>query len=213
MHKPILSVIRMLSMAITLAVTCAANAAGSKPFDYYVLAMSWSPTYCLMHSQDKNQCGKGYGFVLHGLWPQYKAGGYPQFCQTSEQLSRDAIIYGVSLFPSPSLIRHEWDKHGTCSGMGSLDYFKTADKALASIRVPSSMQAPVKPLFMPAKAIASAIQQANPELPANSVAVSCSGPELSEVRVCMSKDLKAIACGKGVSTACRTGNIRMPSVR
>lgn len=213
MHKPFLSLIRTLCMAITLAATSAAQAESSKPFDYYVLSMSWSPTYCLMHSQDKNQCGKGYGFVLHGLWPQYKAGGYPQFCQTSETLNRDAIIYGVSLFPSPSLIRHEWDKHGTCSNLSALDYFKTADKALASIHIPSSMQAPVKPLFMPAKAIVSAIQQANPELPANSIAVSCSGPELSEVRVCMSKDLKAMVCGKGVSTSCRSGNIRIPSVR
>ncbi len=203
------------TLASLLALCSAHTQAASPqaPFDYYLLSLSWSPTYCLTHAQDQNQCGKGYGFVLHGLWPQYQRGGYPQNCPTSDQLTREAIAYGVSLFPSPNLIRHEWDKHGTCSGMSALGYFKTADKALASIQAPQAMQAPVKPLFMPAKAIAAAFRQANPTLPVNSVVVNCSGPELAEVRVCLNKALSPTACGRAVSSNCRPGNIRIPSVR
>ena len=47
-------------------------------FDYYLLALSWSPTFCLTHQKDAQCSGKGYGFVLHGLWPQYTRGGWPQ---------------------------------------------------------------------------------------------------------------------------------------
>jgi len=47
-------------------------------FDYYVLSLSWSPVYCEHHAEDKEQCGATkFGFVLHGLWPQYTNGGFP----------------------------------------------------------------------------------------------------------------------------------------
>lgn len=68
-------------------------------FDYYVLSLSWSPTFCLTHQNDSQCSGKGYGFVLHGLWPQYARGGWPQSferdaldrCRARERL--DAISY------------------------------------------------------------------------------------------------------------------------
>src|SRR5262245_2827951 len=57
-------------------------------FDYYLMSLSWSPTYCVSHPEDRAQCTrKGYGFVLHGLWPQYTRGGYPQTCQTRKSLT------------------------------------------------------------------------------------------------------------------------------
>src|SRR5580692_7150493 len=46
-------------------------------FDYYVLALSWSPEFCHSHPT-KPECVWGkFGFVVHGLWPQY-ANGYPE---------------------------------------------------------------------------------------------------------------------------------------
>jgi ribonuclease T2 len=57
-------------------------------FDYYVLVLSWSPSFCA-DSAERNpegaarnpQCGpRPFSFVVHGLWPQYEK-GYPQFCQ------------------------------------------------------------------------------------------------------------------------------------
>ena len=45
-------------------------------FDYYVLALSWSPTHCIEVGDERRdpQCDRGrngrpYAFVLHGLWP------------------------------------------------------------------------------------------------------------------------------------------------
>ena len=55
-------------------------------FDFYVLALSWSPDYCASDGQDDfQQCsiGKKLGFVLHGLWPQYNQ-GYPSDCSTEK---------------------------------------------------------------------------------------------------------------------------------
>jgi ribonuclease T2 len=183
-------------------------------FDYYVLALSWSPTYCLTHAGDVSQCGrKGYGFVMHGLWPQYAAGGYPQTCVTDARLTGQAIAYAKTLFPSPTLVEHEWSKHGTCSGLDAIDYFKAADSALAHVKIPDAMQAPRTTLTMTASEIAQAFTQANPDLRSDGIAVACSGPELSEVRVCIGRNLAPTSCGKGVKTACRPGAVRIRSIR
>ena len=52
--------------------------AATGDYDYYVMALSWSPSYCRSHPEDDEQCTRrGFGFVLHGLWPQYEAGNGP----------------------------------------------------------------------------------------------------------------------------------------
>ena len=40
-------------------------------FDDYLLALSWSPTYCLTHADDAGQCGasKGYGHSITHILP------------------------------------------------------------------------------------------------------------------------------------------------
>src|SRR5436190_23403031 len=55
-------------------------------FDFYVLALSWSPSFC-KESEERGrnsgeQCStaRPYSFVVHGLWPQYES-GFPRDCQ------------------------------------------------------------------------------------------------------------------------------------
>ena len=54
-------------------------------FDFYVLSLSWSPSYCEAEGEDANrqQCkaARPYAFVVHGLWPQFER-GFPEDCQT-----------------------------------------------------------------------------------------------------------------------------------
>jgi ribonuclease T2 len=184
-------------------------------FDYYLLSLSWSPTYCLTHRSDKDQCGatKGFGFVLHGLWPQYASGGYPHDCATQERLTPEAIKFGETIFPSPKLIEHEWGKHGTCNGTDALTYFKTADQVRTSVKVPADLDAPAQTQSMTVPAIIADFVEANSGMPANAVVVACSGPELSEVRICFDRKLSPMACGKGVRSSCRKGPIRVRAVR
>jgi ribonuclease T2 len=64
-----------------------ARAPKSGVFDYFVLALSWSPTYCASDAgqNDASQCspGRRFAFVVHGLWPQHTS-GWPEYCDTSE---------------------------------------------------------------------------------------------------------------------------------
>src|SRR5579862_285274 len=123
-RKP--GVVPVLVTTVLLAVTPAyakhhkkhaAEASTPGRFDYYVLSLSWSPQHCASADrQDDAQCGiRRYGFVLHGLWPQDER-GYPESCATT-MLSNSTVEKMLDIMPSPELVRHEWAKHGTCSGL------------------------------------------------------------------------------------------------
>ena len=108
-------------------------------FDFYVLALSWSPSFCEATAERgreaREQCGaRPYSFVVHGLWPQYEK-SFPEFCQVpAPRLDRNIVSAMLDLMPSPRLVFNEWDKHGTCSGLSSRAYFETVRKARAVIK-------------------------------------------------------------------------------
>src|SRR3978361_730036 len=61
-------------------------------FDFYVLSLSWSPSFCEQASERGNsgrsgaQCGgRPFSFVVHGLWPPYER-GVPVYCPRSAEL-------------------------------------------------------------------------------------------------------------------------------
>ncbi|MBX9444996.1 ribonuclease T2 [Dickeya chrysanthemi] len=211
--KKVYSLLAGLVLATGLMTSPAAPAKGQAGvFDFYLLTLSWSPTFCLTHASNE-QCSKGYGFVLHGLWPQYANGGWPQDCPPITALTAQERKYGNTLFPTDDLLTHEWEKHGTCSGLGANGYLQAADQALTKVKIPASFNAPAKPLQMTADQILASFRQSNPAIPQGGIVAICSGPELSEIRVCMDKDLNFQSCGKSIKTQCRDGNIRVPNIR
>ena len=154
-----------------------------------------------------------FGFVLHGLWPQFAAGGYPQACAADADLDREAQAVGRTLYPSPTLMRHEWERHGTCSGLSALEYFRTADRALAVAHIPAPFAAPRADQQLQPQQILAAFQAANPGLPPHSMTVACSHGELSEVQLCLTRELTPRSCGRGVRDRCAPGPVRIPSAR
>jgi len=192
----------------------AAPGAASGQFDYYLLTLSWSPSYCLVHPGDRYQCdGRGFGFVLHGLWPQFDAGGYPEECAAESRLDRAAEAVGRTIYPSPRLMQHEWERHGTCSGLTAVDYFRTADRALAAVQIPPAFTAPASDRqFLPGQILA-AFRSVNPALPPHALTVACNRAELSEVRLCLTRDLEPRPCGRGVRDSCPSVPILVRSAR
>jgi ribonuclease T2 len=182
-------------------------------FDYYLLSLSWSPSYCLTHPEDRAQCSRGFGFVLHGLWPQYDGGGYPENCGAAAPLDAAALAIGQTLFPSPRLMEHEWRRHGRCSGLPAADYFRTADRALAVVRVPPAFEAPHVAAQLTASEIVAAFVAANARLSVDGLTVACTRDELAEVRVCLTRELAPRRCGRGVRSACPDVPLKIPAAR
>jgi len=189
-------------------------------FDFYVLALSWSPSYCeaararAPGRAPEQQCsGRPFAFVVHGLWPQYER-GFPSYCQVPAPRLDRAIVGGMlDLMPSPRLIFHEWDQHGTCSGLSAHSYFETVRKARAVVKIPAEYLQLGKPIAVSPVEVADAFIKANPGLSRGAMAVSCDNRRLTEVRVCLGKDFSFHDCAETVRRSCRLGTVAMPAVR
>ncbi len=177
-------------------------------FDYYVLALSWSPEFCHSHP-DNPECQSGHhGFVVHGLWPQY-VDGYPERCSTAAGLSRPSEV--ADIMPDAWLVNHEWITHGTCSGLDAEHYFQLLRRAFTSIRAPERFVDPHKMFSIPPQEVKREFLQANPEFSADEMTVSCGNNYLTAVSFCMTKDLKPTACQN--LRDCRANVIRVPAVK
>ncbi|MEP6882575.1 MAG: ribonuclease T2 [Dokdonella sp.] len=184
-------------------------------FDYYLISLSWSPSYCETNPDDNEQCGRrGYGFILHGLWPQYDHGGGPQDCAGNEHPDRDTISKTLAFMPSRRLIEHEWRAHGSCSGLSANAYFDLADRAFAAVRIPGVLSSAGGPPPMTADDLRAAFVDANPGMQSDMLALSCHADTLSEIRICVDANLAVRTCGRGVRMQCPRGKaLRIPLIR
>jgi ribonuclease T2 len=184
-------------------------------FDYYLLSLSWSPSFCETSKGGASQlqCGaRPYSFVVHGLWPQFNK-GFPESCQVPPpRLDRRIVDNMLDLMPAPALIYHEWDAHGTCSGLSARDYFDTVRKARAAVTIPPEYDHPQAPLTVTPQEVADSFRKANPGLSAGGIAIDCDRTRLREVRICFSRDLQFHDC-TGNRNACRSEKLVMPPVR
>ncbi len=190
----------------------------SGDFDYYIVAFSWSPTYCLEEAdprRDRAQCqsSRPYAFVLHGLWPQHER-GYPDRCETSEPRVPDAVIDTVmDVMPSRGLAGHQWRKHGACTGLTQSDYFAASRAAYAAVNIPAEFKSVSTYLSTSPGKVEQAFLAANPGLARDGVTVTCTRKHLREVRVCLTKDLKFRTCGADARRDCDRPQLVMPPSR
>jgi ribonuclease T2 len=215
--------LRLLICILCLLVAAAAAARGhgaggaaSGHFDYYLMSLSWSPSFCETHPEETAQCGhQGYGFVLHGLWPQNQNGSWPQHCHTDTAPDEATVARTLAFMPSRHLIEHEWETHGACTGLDPHSYFDLADRAFASVKAPAELATPQKPPAITAAEVVKLFIEANPRMSDDMISVTChDGFELAEVRVCLNKDLLTPqACGGRVRNSCRAGTLKIPASR
>lgn len=195
---------KRLNSLLILITLCASSAhAVQKPFDYYVMSLSWSPEFCAAHQNDP-QCSRNYAAVLHGLWPQYNK-GYPQSC-TKQSIPASLIRSFPELYPSETLALHEWQKHGTCSGLSPRSYLTLSQKLKASVVMPNALQNLTKPLRVTSVQLSDSIHTFNPKISKNAIAFSCAGAGrfLQEIYVCFDKKGSAsTACGVDIQQRSR----------
>nr|GMD15173.1 intracellular ribonuclease LX-like [Ipomoea batatas] len=123
-----------------LVLQCLVVLCASQEFDFFYFVQQWPASYC----DTRGSCcypatGKpAEDFSIHGLWPNYLSGKWPQNCDRQSSLDQSLVSDLISRMekdwpslacPSSDGVRfwsHEWEKHGTCSGLKQHDYFQKA---------------------------------------------------------------------------------------
>jgi ribonuclease T2 len=194
------------------------QAGGGAPgqFDFYVLALSWSSSFCANgdnRGRDQCQIGSNNGFVVHGLWPQYDR-GFPSDCDSPvRNLPASVMRDAAGVFPEEGLARYEWRKHGTCSGRSPGDYIADVRRARDKIAIPEDLRQPKSSQRLAPLDIQRAFIDANRGLRPGMMTVACQRGMLQEVRICLSKDLRDfVPCPEVARSACRSQQINVPAV-
>lgn len=176
-----------------------------QPFDYFLLNLSWSPEFCHSHPSAV-ECTEHRTFVLHGLWPENSDGSYPERCSDAPGPADPGQFSDI--YPDPTLLEHEWTTHGTCSGLSPDAFFTAARDAFRSVSIPPELTNLNRQTSLPPLQIISLFTQANPQIPASSLVLSCGNNYLTAVEVCLDKQLHPTSCG--TLRSCRANTVRIP---
>lgn len=212
-------ILACLLCLVTVSAGRAQETARPGAFDYFLLALSWSPQYCAQHGKERaaaSQCHRhnAYGFVAHGLWPEADNGPAPTSCRTSAPLSDRLLDRMMPIMPSSGLIKHEWATHGSCSGLSADDYFDSLSQAFRKVQIPPQLTGPGDAITTDATRIKQWFQEANPGLRTDMMTLQCDMQDatLREIRFCFSKSLDLRPCGATQTDHCPSGSVRIRSV-
>ncbi len=186
-------------------------------FDYYVLSLSWSPNWCAVQGdrQGSEQCEEryDYGWIMHGLWPQYHR-GFPSFCQSGQRPPPRAMTADMAdIMGTPGLAWYQWKKHGVCTGLSAPDYFALSRLAYEKVVRPSVFRKLEQTVKVPASVVEEAFLKANPDWKADMLTITCKNGYIQEARLCLSRDLQPVPCGQDVIRDCQMSDALFTPVR
>jgi ribonuclease T2 len=218
-HRLVIGLGAASRLLVAVAASIAAfigTAAKADAFDFYVLSLSWSPTWCKAEPGrvGDRQCKEQRRFIVHGLWPQNER-GWPQYCRSNEPDRVPSSMMRVigDVMPSIGLAGHEWRKHGACSGLSQERYFRLLKEAYGRIKLPATVFDGKIERRLGVDDIETLMTKANPGLPRDGVAVSCDAGKFEEIRICMTKSLGFRACDEVDRQSCRLKTVSIPSAR
>jgi ribonuclease T2 len=212
--------LRRLAAAVVAVCSGHISQAANQPgqFDYYLLSLSWSPQYCSTPdrpAKDPEQCGpdRRLAFVVHGLWPNNERAPHPRNCAPRSAVPTGLVKQMLAFMPSPRLIQHQWEAHGTCSGVNVEDYYSLVRTAFRLVNIPDRYRQPDRDLRLEANEIRRDFQRSNASFPAQGIKLDCAGQFLREVRVCFDENLAPRACSKAIQDTCGSRTVTMRKVR
>jgi ribonuclease T2 len=215
MTKRLLCAFLLLPLGCSLTGTSSAKSKKKTPppttFDYYLLALSWAPEFCASNpsgrTSDECNPNKHMGLVVHGLWPQYNNGKWPQDCASTPPVLSATVNHMMPIMPGNSLIQHEWAKHGTCSGLSVDQYFAAIEKLYNKLNVPDDFKKPSSSATTNPSDIEQKFATAN-QAPREAYRISCPQNQFSAVEVCLTKDFQYQACPDTVKE-CRSSQVKV----
>ena len=171
---------------------------------HYLLAITWSPEWRRTNGQGitgQRLQGEGQarGFVLHGLWPNGVAKPYPRYCRPVGGLDLATVRQMFCRTPSPELLQHEWQAHGSCGWSDSTAYFRQEAALYDRIVMPKIEAIP--PRELTAGAVRRAFIAKNPWLSPGKIYLQVDkAGRMTEIRLCYDLAFKPMSCMGGTGT-------------
>jgi ribonuclease T2 len=208
--------LRLIALFAVLALPAKAQHVAGE-FDYYVLSLSWSPNWCALEGDSRGspQCeeDRDFGWVLHGLWPQYHR-GWPEHCQSAKRPPSRAMTNDMAdIMGTSGLAWYQWKKHGTCTGLSAPAYYALSREAYTRITRPEVFRKLKKPVKLPASVVEEAFLKANPKLAPDGITITCRARRIQEARTCLSRDLAPVPCGRDVVRDCTLDDALFDPIR
>ena len=203
------------AVAVLLGSFAFAKGERSGEFDYYVLSLSWSPTWCAIEGDARQspQCEADFGWVMHGLWPQYHR-GWPSYCPTTERNPSRAMTRNMAdVMGTSGLAWHQWNKHGVCSGLSASDYYALSREAYGKVVRPPVFRQLDRAVKLPASVVEEAFLKSNPQLSPDMITITCRDGRIQEARICLSKSLDPVPCGADVIRDCQMEDALFAPIR
>lgn len=205
----------LIALSAVVASSAVQSADRAGDFDFYVLALTWSPSYCEnARRPDPAQCDlEPPGFVVHGLWPQYER-GFPLYCDGAvpQRLPQSSIARISDIISSPGAAQYQWRKHGICSGLRPESYLSLMRRAVENVVIPDEYVDTSRDLRASAQTIEADFIAANPGMSERGIALTCNREGIIEVRICLTKRLGFRRCTEVDRKACRWSSIRLDAV-
>uniref|UniRef100_A0A7R9V9Y2 Uncharacterized protein n=1 Tax=Chlamydomonas euryale TaxID=1486919 RepID=A0A7R9V9Y2_9CHLO len=184
------------------------------PFDYFIFVRQWAGSFCSEHSCPKVHI-HGYKFTIHGLWPEYKSGRWPQECDSNYPFDENKItdllpelkeVWPTVFEDNERFWEHEWTKHGTCS-LDVLPDEHAYFKAVLDLHAEYDLAAAFKAKGIVPSATKtyhrSELVDAVEDMFGVSARVHCDREgHLSEVWICVGKDLEVTECANADRRQC-----------
>lgn len=167
---------------------------------YYLLALNWTPQWCrtvgVGATAQKMECAQAFGFTLHGLWPNGVGKPCPRYCNPVGGLDAATVRRMYCRTPSPELLQHEWQAHGSCGWTDPKAYFAQGAQLFDRVAFPKVETIATDRLT--AGAVRAAFIARNPWLTAGGIFVQTTRTaELTEVRLCYDLRFRPAACPEG----------------
>ena len=183
----------LLALLFTPRAATAQDPRQSAPgqFDFYVLSLSWSPILlrwrCRARRPQRQCAVRAATLFFRRSWAVADAGAAADFQRMGPP-------------------RHLFRPIAT-------RLFRDVRKARAVVKIPPKFTDLKEPLSVTPHAVEEAFVKANPGLSASAMAIGCDARRLTEVRLCLSKDLHFRDCAEIAKRSCRRAELTMPPMR
>jgi ribonuclease T2 len=119
----------------------------------------------------------------------------------------------TDIMGSSGMAWYQWKKHGTCSGLSAAEYFALSRRAYAQVARPPIFRKLQRPIKLPAKVVEDAFLKHNPDWTPDMLTITCRDDMIQEARLCLSKSLVPVPCGRDVVRDCTKSDALLMPIR